>query len=210
MTPKTLTCVLVDDETANLDILSNYINQIPYLELKATFEKPIEALKYLLKTPTDLLITDVSMPQMSGIELYESIYNEGSIQIIFISGHPDKMMEAMQYCVTDYLSKPVSIIRFEKATQKALFFASSPQKSYDDIPSEVLELALKNYEDLSDAEKKVLVLIAKGNSTFAITQVLNNSSKTIDSHRYNIRKKLKLNPENSLIQVAKFIMERIK
>jgi DNA-binding NarL/FixJ family response regulator len=210
MTPKILTCVLVDDEQTNLDVLVTYVNQIPYLVLKATFVKPLEALAYLLKTPTDLLITDISMPRLSGIDLYESIYNEGLTQVIFISGHPDKMMEAMQHCVTDYLPKPVSIIRFEKATQKALFFASSPQKRYDDIPDEVLELASENYDDLSESEKRVLALIAKGNSTFMITQILNNSSKTIDSHRYNIRRKLKLNPENSLTQVAKFIMERIK
>ena len=43
-----------------------------------------------------------------------------------------------------------------------------------------------------------------------ITQLLNNSRKTIDTHRYNIRKKLKLNTEISLTQVSKFIVERIK
>ncbi len=56
MTPKTLTCVLVDDEQSNLDILSNYTLQVPSLTLTATFTKPIEALTYLLENPTDLLI----------------------------------------------------------------------------------------------------------------------------------------------------------
>jgi DNA-binding NarL/FixJ family response regulator len=210
MTPQKLTCVLVDDEQSNLDILTYFVKQIPHLELKATFDKPIEALTYLLKTPTDLLITDINMPQLSGIELCEKIYIEGSTQVIFISGYADKMMEALQHCVTDYLAKPVSLIRFEKAVQKALFFASIHQKNYDNIPLETLELALNNYGNLSDSEIKVLSLIAEGNSTFTITQVLNNSVKTIDSHRYNIRKKLRLNPDNSLRQVAMYIMERVK
>lgn len=58
--------------------------------------------------------------------------------------------------------------------------------------------------------KKILTLIADGKSTFMITQLLNNSRKTIDTHRYNIRKKLKLNTEISLTQVSKFIVEKIK
>lgn len=210
MTPKTLTCVLVDDEQSNLDILVTYVNQIPYLMLKATFSNPIEALAYLLKTPTDLLITDISMPRLTGIELYESIYHEGLTQVIFISGFADKIVAALEHSVTDYLHKPVLFLRFEKAMQKALFFASNTQKNYSDIAIEILEEALKCYADLTESEKKVLGLIAQGNSTFMITQILNNSRKTIDTHRYNIRRKLKLNPENSLTQVAEFIMERIK
>ena len=79
MTPKTLSYILVDDEQSNLDVLINYVNQIPYLILKATFVKPIEALAYLVKTPSDLLITDISMPRLSDIELYESIYNNGVV-----------------------------------------------------------------------------------------------------------------------------------
>lgn len=79
MTPKILTCVLVDDEQSNLDVLITYVNQIPSLVLKATFNKPLEALAYLLKTPTDLLITDISMPRLSGIDLYNDIFNEGFV-----------------------------------------------------------------------------------------------------------------------------------
>lgn len=79
MTPKTLICVLVDDEQSNLDVFVTYVNQIPYLVLKATFVKPLEALAYLLKTPTDLLITDIGMPRLSGINLYNDIFNEGFV-----------------------------------------------------------------------------------------------------------------------------------
>ena len=79
MTPKILTCVLVDDEQPNLDVLVTYVNQIPSLVLKATFNKPLEALAYLLKTPTDLLITDIGMPRLSGINLYNDIFNEGFV-----------------------------------------------------------------------------------------------------------------------------------
>ena len=94
--------------------------------------------------------------------------------------------------------------------QKAFFFASGTQKNYDDITIEILQEAWKYYANLTESEKKILTLIADGKSTFMITQLLDNSRKTIDTHRYNIRKKLKLNTEISLTQVSKFIVEKIK
>jgi YesN/AraC family two-component response regulator len=87
MIPKTLSCVLVDDEQANLEILTTYVSQIPYLVLNATFDKLFEALAYLLKTPTHLLITDIGVPRLSGIDLYEGICNSVSTQVIFVSGY---------------------------------------------------------------------------------------------------------------------------
>lgn len=86
MEPKTLTCVLVDDENANIETLACYIEQIPNLILTATFEKPTEALAYLLRNPTDLLITDINMPKLSGIDLYECLRKERNTQVIFVSG----------------------------------------------------------------------------------------------------------------------------
>lgn len=56
MQTQILTCVIVDDEIGSTDILSHYVSQIPYLNLKKIFLNPTEALGYLLKTPTDLLI----------------------------------------------------------------------------------------------------------------------------------------------------------
>ena len=210
MTPKTLTCVVVDDEQSNLDVLVNYVNQIPYLELKATFVKPLEALVFLLKTPTDLLITDINMPNMSGIQLYECIVTQVHTQVIFISGYIDKIAEALELCVTDCIRKPVSFQRFENATQKALLHLSNQPQTFDDIPTEILKIALKHYEDLSESEKKVLALIAKGKTTKEIAELVFISKRTVESPRLMIRKKLKLLPEISLSQIAKFITESVK
>lgn len=210
MTPKTLTCVLVDDERVNLELLITYVNQIPYLVLKATFDKPMEALTYLVKTPTDLLITDISMPRLSGIDLYEGICNTVSTQVIFVSGYTERIIEALEHCVTDYLHKPVSFIRFEKATQKAFFFSNLSKKSYDDIPIDIFETALKNYLTLSETEKKILILIAKGNSTQEIAELVFTSQRTVESHRLSIRKKIELPSKYRLVDIAKYLVEGIK
>ncbi len=210
MIPKTLTCVLVDDEQSNLDVLVSYVNQISYLELKATFVKPIEALAYLLKTPSDLLITDISMPRLSGIDLYEGLRSHGQTQVIFVSGYVERIIEALQFSVVDYLQKPVSTERFEQATQKAFILTTGNQKTHSDIPTKFLEIALTNYSTLSEAEKKIMKLIAEGNTINEISDLAFISSRTVECHRHTIRKKLQLLPDISLTQIAKFIIESLK
>ena len=210
MTPKTLTCVLVDDEQSNLDILVTYVNQIPYLVLKATFVKPLEALAYLLKIPTDLLITDVNMPQLSGIDLYSAIRTETDTQVIFISGYSEKILAAMKHTATDYIQKPVSLWRFEYAIQKALAVANYQKNNYENIPSEFLEIALRNAYSLSKQERAIMALILRGHSSTQISEMLFVLPKTIENHRTHIRKKLGILPEHSLIDIAEYLDEKRK
>ena len=210
MTPKTLTCVLVDDEVTNLDLLINYALQVPSLTLKATFIKPTEALTYLLENPTDLLITDINMPQLSGIDLYSAIRTETDTQVIFISGYSEKIIEAMKHTATDYIQKPVSLWRFEYAIQKALATANYEKKSYDDIPAEFLEIALRNAYLLSKQERAIMALILRGHSSTQISEMLFVLPKTIENHRTHIRKKLGILPEHSLMDIAEYLDEKRK
>lgn len=206
----TLSCVIVDNEQGYLDTLSHHIAEIPYLTLKATFDKPIDALTYLLKNPTDLLITEINMPQLSGIELIESISFHASTKVIFVSSYVDKIVEALQYNAVDYIQKPINQKRFNDAIQKVVMTLNFEQKSYDSIPSEVLVTALLNYPLLGKIEKQVMVLIFENYCTQEIADLLFVTRKTIENHRGNIRKKLKVQPENSLTAVANFLAERIK
>lgn len=209
-TPQTLTCVLVDDEQFNLDILSNYAFQVPSLLLKATFVKPIEALTYLLKNPIDLLITDINMPQLSGIDLYSAIRTETATQVIFVSGDSEKILEAIKYTATDFVQKPISLWRFEYAVKKALAEANYKRKDYENIPSEFLEIALKNATLLSKKERIIMTLILKGYSSSQISELLFVSPKTIENHRTHIRKKLGILSEHDLTDVAQYLDENKK
>jgi DNA-binding NarL/FixJ family response regulator len=200
----------VDDEITNLDLLATYVNQILYLVLKATFDKPMEALTYLLKTPTDLLITDISMPRLSGIDLYEGLRSHGHTQVIFVSGYVARIIEALQFSVVDYLQKPVSTERFEQATQKAFILVSMRKQNFEDLPTEILDTALKNYSTLSGAEKRILALIAEGSTINEIATKVFTSPRTVESHRLSIRKKLQLSHKYRLVDIAKYLKEIIK
>ena len=171
------------------------------------FQKPTEALAYLLKNPTDLLITDIAMPEISGIRLYECLITEVHTQVIFVSGYVDKLVESLKYSVVDYLQKPVGQKRFEEATQKALKLIKTDNNKFGEIPNEILQKALKNYGKMSKAENTILQLIAEGKTTKEVADIQSISEGTVEVHRNNIRKKLELQKSIKFPLIAQYLVE---
>ena len=207
MQTQILTCVIVDDEIGNTVVLSKYVSQIPYLNLKKVFQNPIEALAYLLKNPTDLLITDIVMPEISGIRLYECLITEVHTQVIFVSGYADELVESLKYSAVDYLQKPVGQKRFEQATEKFLKLIKTDANKFGEIADEILDKALNNYGKLSKAENTILQLIAEGKTTKEVADIQSISEATVEVHRNNIRKKLELQKSIKLPLIAQYLVE---
>lgn len=210
MKTKTIKCVLVDDESISLDILKEYTQKISYLELIQTFESSLEAYSFILKNPIDLLITDLQMPKINGIELCLHVNDFTPTQVIFMSGYSEQIIESLQLAVTDYLHKPISFDRFEQAIQKALIFANMERKAIMNINDDFLSMDKKNIKLLTDTELNVLKLIASGNSTQKIANSIFLSTRTVESHRYAIRKKLNLTPEQNLMMIARSIIDELE
>ena len=162
---------------------------------------------YLLKNPTDLLITDITMPELSGIRLYECLITEVHTQVIFISGYAEELVESLKYSVVDYLRKPVSEKRFEEATQKALKLIQIYSNKFGEISNEILEKTLKNYGKMSKAENIILQLIAEGKTTKEVADIQSIAEGTVEVHRNNIRKKLELPKGIKLPLIAQYLVE---
>ncbi len=114
---KKLTCIVIDDEPIGKELIVNYVKMIPFLELSHSFEDPILALTYLHSNEVDIIITDINMPQINGIELIKSLNNHPAI--IFITAHRDFAVDGFENGVVDYLVKPISYDRFLKAINRA-------------------------------------------------------------------------------------------
>ena len=110
-------CIIVDDEPLALDILETYIAAHPQLELVARCQNALEAFKALQQHEPDLLFLDIQMPQMTGIELLESLKNPPLV--IFTTAYPNYALTGFELNVTDYLLKPISRERFAAAVHKA-------------------------------------------------------------------------------------------
>lgn len=114
---KKINCLIVDDEPFARDLLQSFAQKIPYLQVIAVCENAFEAADILQsKQPVDVLITDIQMPQINGMELIKSL--PAPPQVIITTAHPDYAVEGFELGVADYLLKPVSFERFFKAINR--------------------------------------------------------------------------------------------
>jgi DNA-binding LytR/AlgR family response regulator len=115
---KVINCIIVEDEQYAINILSDFISKVPFINLEHTFTNPIEALLHLKSTPVDLIFLDINMPELSGIDLIKLLPK--NTEIIITSGYSEFAVAGFENNVLDYLLKPYSFERFLQASQKAL------------------------------------------------------------------------------------------
>lgn len=108
--------VIIDDEPIAIQILASYVKQIPELELLGSFSNALDALALLNKNKADLLLLDIEMPGISGLDFAKSLPHGSSI--IFTTAYRNYAVEAFDLAVVDYLLKPIPFPRFLKAIQR--------------------------------------------------------------------------------------------
>jgi DNA-binding LytR/AlgR family response regulator len=111
-----LKCVIIDDEDASIEILTNYINKTPYLQLLRSFTNPNEGLLFFHHNKVDLFFLDIIMPEFNGLTLAKLFQRKS--KIILITAHRDYACDGFNLNVLDYLLKPIPYERFLQATQK--------------------------------------------------------------------------------------------
>lgn len=109
------TCVIVDNNAIDLYLIEHLVGLTEELRLVASFTDAREALRYLCAHPhVDLLLLDVEMPGLSGLELMRQL-PQPHPAVIIVSSHRDFAIEAFDLHVADYLLKPVEYTRFQEA-----------------------------------------------------------------------------------------------
>ncbi len=114
---QTIKTLLVDDEYLALNLLEEFIKNIPDLQIVAKVKSPILALEVLNREQVDLLFLDIQMPTLSGNNLLKTLKNPPIT--IFTTAYSEYAIEAFNLNVVDYLLKPFSFERFLQAVNKA-------------------------------------------------------------------------------------------
>ena len=112
--------VSVDDEFPALQLVKQYCEKIDDVEVIGTFQNPVHALEYLSANKPDLVILDINMPLINGIELLESLPYKPLC--IFMTLETQHAVKAFELDVVHYLVKPVDFEIFKKAINKAKDF----------------------------------------------------------------------------------------
>ncbi len=108
-------CIAIDDEPVALRILSEYCRRIGDLEIQ-TYTNPEKGMEQVRKIKPDLLFLDIEMGEMNGIDLARSLPD--GVFLIFTTAYAQYAVEGFELNAVDYLQKPFTFSRFEKALQK--------------------------------------------------------------------------------------------
>ncbi len=109
--------IAIDDEPLALKLLAGYIVKTPFLELVGEFDNPLDAMDYINSEEVDLIILDIQMPDLSGIEFAR--VQESKAKLIFTTAYEKYALEGIKLNAIDYLLKPYSYEEFLAAVGKA-------------------------------------------------------------------------------------------
>ena len=112
-----MNCIIIDDEMMAREIITQLVADYTDLEIAGKFPSAIEAIKYLNQHEVDVIFLDIHMPDFNGFDFINTIKNQA--KIILVTSDKNFAITAFEYDnIVDYLVKPISEERFEKAIQK--------------------------------------------------------------------------------------------
>jgi DNA-binding LytR/AlgR family response regulator len=120
-------CVLIDDEPMDLMALSELMSAYSEVDIVGKFHSSIEAKAFVNSNKVDILVLDVEMPELNGLDFIKSIKNVE--HVILISSNKTYAADSYDYNVTDYIVKPVQKNRLDQAVDKVKQFDESIKTS---------------------------------------------------------------------------------
>jgi two-component system, LytTR family, response regulator len=109
-------CIIMDDEQPAINVLENYINRIPYLQLVGTATNPLAGIKLAEKSKAELVFLDIQMDEMNGIDVMKILAPD--VKVIFCTAFSEFAVTSYDLNAVDYLMKPIPFDRFVKAVRK--------------------------------------------------------------------------------------------
>lgn len=195
--------LIVDDHPMVLEGMRSMLAQIMFVELSGAVSNAYAALESLKRQAIDIVITDINMPEISGIELALKIKKEfPQVKVIAMSTFKERsyISQMIQNGASGYLVKSASKEEIEEAILSV--YEGKLYMSLDVALTATDKDELKTIPVISGREKEVLQLIADGYTNPQIAEKLFISMHTVDSHRKNLLTKFGVNNTASLIKMA--------
>lgn len=202
--------LVVDDHRIFTQSLAVLLTKAPFITHIEVVNTPTDALQLLEKQPIDIVLTDLQMPQMNGIELTLQIRQKfPRVKIMMLSMVHDvvRIREAIQAGVAGYSFKDIDKNELEHALQtvaKGDVYLSPPVLRALTLTPAVFrnDQVMSDLTPLSEREIEVLKLIAQELNTNEIAQQLFVSVNTVETHRKNLFRKLGVKNALGLIKFA--------
>jgi DNA-binding NarL/FixJ family response regulator len=208
---KPIRILLADDHTVMRRGLRLLLESRPEFAVVAEGSDGRQAVEQAAATTPDVVVLDIAMPNLSGIEAAQRIHaSQPEIAIVILSMHSDEayVLRALRAGAMGYLLKDSAesdLVDAIKAVREGRTFFS-PEVSRILVEDYVREIRTRNLEDsydlLTPREREILHLLAELKSNKEIAQLLNLSLYTVETHRRNLQEKLNLHSVAELILYA--------
>ena len=133
------TVIIVDDEYLARKLLQDYVSKVESLQLVATCSNAFEAMEALTNNTVDIMLLDIQMPDLTGLELVKSL--EKKPAVIFTTAYSEYAVDAFNLAVVDYLLKPFDFPRFFQAIRKAI---GNVQPKAEEAPNQAADISKSN------------------------------------------------------------------
>ena len=205
MQPEPISILIVDDHPMVIEGLKTLLGDDERVAVKTHFTNGQDTLNFLQKDTTDVILLDVNLPDISGVEMVDKILNiRANIGILGLSTYsePSIINQMIKNGVKGYLLKNATadelVNAISQVHQGNFYFGSEVQK----ILADSVTQESKDLPKLTRREKHILTLIADGKTTNTIAEELFISPLTVETHRRNLMQKLEVSNAASLIKIA--------
>ena len=208
---KKLRVLLADDHIVMRAGLRALLDRQPNLEVVGECENGRETVELAGSLRPDVVVMDVGMPGLNGIEATKTIVNRHSITaVVILSMHADEayVMRALNAGARAYLLKDSAaadlISAIQAVSQNKSFFSPKVSRILAEDYVRVLKQrgAVDSYDLLTSREREILQLLAEGKANKEVATALNISSYTVETHRSHILQKLNLHNPAELVLYA--------
>lgn len=207
---KVIKIVLADDHKIVRNGVRSLLEKVPEIRIVGEADNGDKAWEMVQKFNPDVLVSDINMPKLNGIELTEKIAaSDLKTQVLILSMYNDEayILRSVEAGVMGYLPKDAEyedIIKGIKeiATGNLYYNSEVTRIITDSIISNTGSNRKKMSVSLTRRENEVLDSIVNGNSNKIIADELYISTRTVDTHRTNIMKKLKARNTADLVRIA--------
>lgn len=208
---KKIKLLLAEDHTIVRQGLHSLMDQSEDIEVIGEAENGREAVRKTQELRPDVVLVDIRMPILNGIEATRQIKKKfPQVKVLILSMHPNEeyIFEALHAGASGYILKQVAhreLLSAIRAVSKDDVFLSPPVSKMvvKDYLQRTREMAEQNtLKKLTSREREVLQLIAEGKSNQEIAKLLFLSVKTVETHKTNLKEKLGLRTTADLIKYA--------
>ncbi|WP_343521964.1 response regulator transcription factor [Pedobacter sp.] len=200
-----LLTVIVDDHPIVIEGLKTLLKNEDNLEIVGSFSNAAQLLSYLSGNPVNLILLDVTLPDIGGMELCKMVKEKfPDTTILIISNHTERsiIMQTIQNGASGYLLKNSSLEELRQCITGAIKGTICYSKEVVEIISRPTKNQLRGAPQLTRREKQVLSLLAQGKTSQNIALELFLSPLTVDTHRRNLIQKFEVKNVAEMIAAA--------